>query len=65
MVLGSKRPVAEIARDLGVHEGTLGNWVNSYRRSNPEPQTALSPTDRARLAELRRTTAGCGWRTSS
>ncbi len=52
MVLGSNKPVVEVARDLGVHEGTLGNWVNSYRRSHPEPEAALAPTDRARLAEL-------------
>ncbi len=58
MVLESKRPVAEIARDLGIHEGTLGNWVNSYRRRNPEPAAALSPTDRARLTELEEATAG-------
>ena len=28
IVLESGRPVAEIARELDVHEGTLGNWVN-------------------------------------
>ena len=27
LVVSSGRPVAEIARDLGVNEGTLGNWV--------------------------------------
>ncbi len=28
IVLTTGRPVAEVARDLGVHEGTLGNWVD-------------------------------------
>ena len=25
------RPNAQVARDLGVNEGTLGNWVNQAR----------------------------------
>jgi transposase-like protein len=28
MVLETGKPIAEVARDLGIHEGTLGNWVN-------------------------------------
>ncbi len=34
------KPVAQVARDLGVHEGTLGNWKPrrgwslAYRRSH-------------------------------
>jgi transposase-like protein len=30
----------------------LGNWVNAWRRDNPEPEESLTPTDRVRLAEL-------------
>jgi transposase len=26
LVLEAGKPVAQIARDLGIHEGTLGNW---------------------------------------
>jgi transposase-like protein len=37
MVLETRRPIAEIARDLGIHDGTLGNWVNSWRGEHPEP----------------------------
>jgi len=37
MVIETGRPVAEVARDLGIHDGTLGNWVNAYRRAHPEP----------------------------
>jgi transposase-like protein len=26
MVIETGKPIAEVARDLGIHEGTLGNW---------------------------------------
>ncbi|WP_249019770.1 transposase [Conexibacter sp. S30A1] len=31
IVQESGKPIAQIARDLGVHEGTLGNWVAKAR----------------------------------
>lgn len=52
MVLETGRPVAEVARDLQINEGTLGNWVNTWRRENPEPEPQLSPVERARVAEM-------------
>lgn len=52
MVVETGRPVAEVARDLGIHDGTLGNWVNAWRQANPEPDKPLSSVDRARVAEL-------------
>jgi transposase len=52
MVIETERPVAEVARDLGVNDGTLGNWVKAWRDANPEPDTALSPIERARVSEL-------------
>jgi transposase len=52
MVVETGRPVAEVARDLGVNDGTLGNWVKAWRDANPEPETALSPIERARVSEL-------------
>ena len=51
-VLETGRPVAEIARELEVNEGTLGNWVNEWKRENPEPDKALTPVERARVAEM-------------
>ena len=47
MVLETGRPIAEVARDLGINEGTLGNWVNIWRRGNPEPVPDLSAVERA------------------
>jgi len=52
LVLQSGRPVAEIARELQINDGTLGNWVNDWRRENPEPEPELSPVERARVAEM-------------
>jgi len=36
MVIETGKPIAVVARDLGIHDGTLGNWVNAYRRAHPE-----------------------------
>ncbi len=52
MVIETGKPIAEVARDLGIHDGALGNWVNVWRRENPEPDPALSPVERARVKEL-------------
>ncbi|WP_436844636.1 transposase [Streptomyces wuyuanensis] len=34
MVIETSRPIAQVARELGLVEGTLGNWVNAYRREH-------------------------------
>ena len=52
MVLQSGRPIAEVARELAINEGTLGNWVNAWRNENPAADPELSPTDRARMREM-------------
>ena len=65
MVSETGRPIGEVARDLGIHDGTLGNWVNAWRRANPEPEQAITPTERARVKKWTTRSAGCGWKTSS
>jgi transposase-like protein len=52
MVIETGKPIAAVARDLGIHDGTLGNWVNAYQREHPEPDQAISPIERARVKEL-------------
>jgi transposase-like protein len=52
MVIETGKPIAEIARDLGVNDGTLGNWVKAWRDANPEPRQPLSPIERVRVSEL-------------
>ena len=52
-VVDGQRPIAEVARELGMNEGTLGNWVNIHRREHPVSEQ-LNISDRARLRELER-----------
>jgi transposase len=51
LVITTGRPVAEVARELGINEGTLGNWVNNYRTEHPVSED-LGISERARLKEL-------------
>jgi transposase-like protein len=52
MVLETGKPIAEVARDLEINDGTLGNWLNIWRRENPEPVPDLNPVERARVKEM-------------
>jgi transposase len=54
MVTESSRPIAEVAREIQVNEGTLGNWVNKYRVEHADEEPPLTISDRARLRELER-----------
>jgi transposase len=52
MVIDGSRPVADVARELSVHDGTLGNWVNKYRVEHPVVEDPLTVSERIRLREL-------------
>jgi len=52
MVIEGSRPIAQVARELGLVEGTLGNWVGTYRRAHAGDEPALSINERARLRAL-------------
>jgi transposase len=54
MVIETSRPIAVVARELGIVEGTLGNWVNAYRREHAGEEPPLLVSERARLKELER-----------
>jgi transposase-like protein len=54
MVIDSSRAIADVAREIGVHEGTLGNWVNKYRTEHAGEEPPLNVSERARLRELER-----------
>src|ERR671919_978094 len=50
----TNKPIAQVARDLGVNEGTLGNWVSKARRERDGADVPLSESERAELERLRR-----------
>jgi transposase len=50
------KPIAQVARDLGIHDGTLGNWVSKDRASRGDSDS-LGDDERARLRELEREVA--------
>ncbi len=55
-VLDDQRPIAEVARNIGVHEMTLGKWVKKVRdatESATPPDAALNESERAELVRLR------------
>ncbi len=52
MVIETSRPIAAVAREIGVNEQTLRNWVGAYRRSHADEEPPLSVSERARLREL-------------
>jgi transposase len=52
MVIETSRPIAVVARDLNINEGTLGNWVAKYRIEHAGEEPPLTISDRARLREL-------------
>lgn len=54
LVIDTSRPIAEVAREIGVNEGTLGNWVNRYRVDHADEEPPLTISERARLRELER-----------
>ncbi|MCW2899919.1 MAG: Transposase [Streptosporangiaceae bacterium] len=54
LVFETGKPIAQVARELGVNEGTLGNWVGKARRDRDGGNAALTEDERAELARLRR-----------
>jgi transposase len=53
LVRTSGRPIPEIARELGIYDSTLGNWVRQDRIDRGE-QEGLSSDQQARLRALER-----------
>jgi transposase len=56
IVTESGRPIAQVARELGINAGTLANWVVRDREATA-PAGGLSVDERAELARLRKENA--------
>jgi transposase len=54
MVVEASQPIAHVAREIGVNETSLGNWVREYREKHADNEPALQLSERARLRELER-----------
>jgi transposase-like protein len=54
MVVETSRPIADVARELGINETSLGNWVRAYREKHAGDEPPLQLSERARLRELER-----------
>jgi transposase-like protein len=54
MVVEGSRPMAQVARELGLSETTLGNWVRAYRETHARDEPPLELSERARRRELER-----------
>jgi transposase-like protein len=56
LVLDEEHRIVDVAEDLGIGAGTLGNWVRQARVDRGERQ-GLTTEDRARIRELERENA--------
>lgn len=57
LVFETGKPIAQVARELGINEGTLGNWVARARRQRGDGSGPLGEDERAELARLRKENA--------
>ncbi len=53
-VIEGSRPIAAVARELGIVEQTLGNWVKAWRDEHVDDEPPLSVPERIRLREAER-----------
>ena len=53
-VVEKSRPIAAVAREHGLVERTVGNWVRVYKEAHQISEPELTLPERARLRELER-----------
>src|SRR3982751_2066429 len=57
IVRETRKPIAQVARDLGINEGTLANWVNKDFEARLPRNGGGAGAEREELARLRRDNA--------
>ncbi len=58
-VIEGNRSIAEVAKNIGVHEMTLGKWVKKERETRESAVPASAPLTESERAELVRLRAEC------
>jgi transposase len=53
LVIDTGRPIAHVAKEIGVGEALLGRWVAIERTKMDDPPSALDTDERAELERLR------------
>ena len=61
MVLDEGRSIADVARSIGVVEGTLGNWVGKARRERSAGQGVTPRMNVPKTPSYAPRTRSCGW----
>ena len=54
MVVETSRPIADVAREFGINETSLGNWVRAYREKHAADEPPLQLPERAQCHVVRR-----------
>ena len=57
LVINTARPVAVVARELGLQEQTLGRWVKAFKARQNAGERVLTETEHAELVRLRKDNA--------
>jgi len=57
LVINTGRPVAVVAREIGVQEQTLGRWVKNFRSRQTTGDRAPTESEYAELLRLRKDNA--------
>ena len=65
LVIDTGRPIAHVAREIGVGEQLLGRWVALARARDDSPPPALDVDERAELDGCGPRSPSCGWTGSS
>ncbi len=54
LVVETTRSIADVSREYGLNETTVGGWVKKYRSMHAADEPPLELSERARLRELER-----------
>lgn len=54
LVFETGKPIAQVARGLGINDGTLGNCVGKVRQQREGGEQSLGASERVELARLRK-----------